>query len=281
MRNYNLFSYGAILILLISIGYAFILQKRETKKLRQQLKELIGKPSDDVNALGKFSEFGLIAAGMTHEISNPLSVILIKVGQLMKSVQSNERHPLDLEYGLNQIKSNAERIKTIIKSVREYIYQIEGSPEDFIPLREIIDNALVFYGQRLKNHGIELRLKNIDNVYISGQKGQYEQAILTLLSNSFDAIDHLPEKWIEISALNAKDNVQIIIKDSGPGIPVNVRQKMLEPFFTTKKDKGTGLGLSLVRGIAKNNGGELKYLEAPHTTFVLELPQASALLYHH
>jgi signal transduction histidine kinase len=72
-----------------------------------------------------------------------------------------------------------------------------------------------------------------------------------------------------------------LIKDSGHGIPSDVRSKMLDPFFTTKTNKGSGLGLSLVRGIAQKHGGDLKYIEDVNTTFMLELPQASSAQYHH
>lgn len=181
---------------------------------------------------------------------------------------------------MNQIKSNAERIASIIESVRGYIYRNDDQIEDFISLKDIIDNVLVFYGQRLKNHGIELRLKSIEKTYITGHKGQFEQAMLNMISNSFDAIDQLEEKWIEISAVKTEKTIQIFIKDSGHGIPVEVRGKMLDPFFTTKKNKGSGLGLTLVKGIARKHGGDLKYVENKNTTFMLELPQSSSMHYH-
>lgn len=269
------------LFILTSAGllYAFLEAKKEIKKLNHKLDDYKGHSDEDIYSRGKFSELGLMSAGITHEISNPLSVILGRATQLLKPGRLDNRETV--EKGIEQIKSNAERIATIIQSVREYIYRNEDVQEDFIPLKEIIDNVLVFYGQRLKNHGIELRLNNIDRVFVSGHKGQYEQALLNLMSNSFDAIDNLPEKWIEISAEKTKDLVQIIVKDSGHGIKGDVRDKMLNPFYTTKKGKGSGLGLTLVRGIAQKHGGDLKYIEGPNTTFMLELPKPSGTLYHH
>lgn len=240
------------------------------------MQSLRGESEDEMYGRGKFSELGLMSAGITHEISNPLSIISGRVTQLMRLTDSPE-----LQKGLKQIEENADRITRIIKAVREYIYRKEDLDEDYVSLKEIIDNVLVFYGQRLKNHGIDLRIKNIDRIYVRGHKGQYEQAILNLISNSFDAIDGLDEKWIEISAENHNDHVQIFVKDSGFGIPLEVREKMLEPFFSTKKGKGSGLGLSLVSGIAHKNGGDFKYVPSSHTTFMLELPVASNQSYHH
>lgn len=259
--------------------YALLEAKKEIRGLKRKLDDYRGQSDEDIYGRGKFSELGLMSAGITHEISNPLSVILGRATQLLKPGRMDNKE--NTQKGIEQIKSNAERIATIIQSVRDYIYRNEDVQEDFIPLKDIIDNVMVFYGQRLKNHGIELRLKNIDRVFVSGHKGQYEQAMLNLISNSFDAIDKLPEKWIEISAHKTNDAIQIMVKDSGAGITGETREKMLNPFYTTKKGKGSGLGLTLVRGIAQKHGGDLRYVDGPNTTFVLELPKPSGTLYHH
>jgi signal transduction histidine kinase len=280
MENLHYIIYAVLFLITLSLSIGLYKKNKETEKLKNQLKHFKGDSDEDLYSRGKFSELGLMSAGITHEISNPLSIILGRITQLQRIEIKPEKQE-DIKKGLDQIKSNAERISRIIQSVREYIYRNDEESEEFISLREILNNVLVFYGQRLKNHGIELRLKNIDGVYISGHKGQFEQAILNLISNSFDAIDHLDEKWIEISVNKTIDNIQIYVKDSGHGIPAEVRSRMLDPFFTTKKSKGSGLGLSLVRGIAQKHGGDLKYIEDEHTTFMLQLPQANSVHYHH
>lgn len=254
MEYYQIIISAFLSLIILSLSIALYRSSKETQNLRKQLNNFKGQTEDELYSRGKFSELGLMSAGMTHEISNPLSIILGRITQLLR-IEPSHDHKEEIKKGLQQIEKNAERISSILKSVREYIYKNDEQTEEFISLREILDSILVFYGQRLKNHSIELRLKDIDNVYVSGHKGQFEQALLNLISNSFDAIDKLNEKWIEISATKSGDSVQIFVKDSGFGIPASVREHMLEPFFTTKKNKGTGLGLSLVSGIAKKHGG--------------------------
>ena len=254
-----------------------ISEKRRNRRFNQQLTAYKGKSEDEMLNMGKYSELGLMSAGIAHEISNPLSIILGRIEHLIKRGPNSDTE--SIMKGLVQIQAHADRITHIIQSWRQYIYRNEAHIEDFIPLKDIINNVLVFCGQRLKNHNIELRLIHLDGIFVSGHKGQFEQAILNLITNSFDAVDNLSEKWIEISAKKSEDTVQIFFKDSGLGIPVEVREQMLDPFFSTKKGKGTGLGLTLVRGIAQRHGGDLKYLEAPNTTFLLELPQASVMRY--
>lgn len=256
---------------------ALISEKRRGRRFTQQMTAYKGKSEEEMINMGKYSELGLMSAGIAHEISNPLSIILGRVEHLLKRAPTSDKE--SLLKGVEQVQAQAERIAHIIQGWRKYIYRNESHIEDFISLKDIIDDVSIFCGQRLKNHGIELRLKNLDGIFVSGHKGQFEQAILNLITNSFDAIDHLSDKWIEISAKKSDDTIQIFFKDSGLGIPDDVQEKMLDPFFSTKQGKGTGLGLTLVRGIAQRHGGDLKYLEAPNTTFLLELPQASAMRY--
>lgn len=278
MENLNvIILLSLFMIITASLVMALMNEQRKAKRLSGELSRFKGQNEDELYDRGKFSELGLMSAGITHEISNPLSIILGRVTQLERRTGSDS----ELANGLAQIKDKAQRIAKIVQSVREYIYRNEEAEEDFISLSEVIDKVLIFYGQRLKNHGIDLRLNNIDRVFVRGHRGQYEQAILNLISNSFDAIDNLPEKWIDISTMRGPDNVQIFFKDSGHGIPVDLRSKILDPFFSTKKSKGSGLGLPVVRGIAQKHGGDLRYVDAPNTTFLLELPQASGTLYHH
>ena len=280
MENYQIIIYALLFIIITFLTLGLLMKSKEINNLKEQLTNIRGQSDGEIYGRGKFTELGLMSAGITHEISNPLTIILGRITKISR-MELSSSNKQEIEKGLEQIKTNAERIASIIQSVRKYIYRNDEETEEYISLTEIINDVLVFYGQRLKNHGIELRLKNVEKVYVSGHKGQFEQALLNLISNSFDAIDNLDEKWIEISAMKTNDKVQIYIKDSGHGIPSEVRSKMLNPFYTTKTNKGSGLGLSLVKGIVQKHGGDLKYIEGYNTTFMIELPQASSSQYQH
>ncbi len=181
----------------------------------------------------------------------------------------------ELGEGLQQILYTSERINRTVQGIREFIRQDDKSPDQEIPLKKIIDDVLAFCGQRMKNHGVNLRFYNIDQFKVIGNKVQIEQIFLNLLNNAFDAIEFLSDKWIEISAHDANDKLQIFVKDSGLGIPAEIATKMMEPFYSTKDaGKGTGLGLALASGIAEKHGGALTYVNnANHTTFLLEFPK--------
>lgn len=263
-----------LLIGLMTLAYYFIRERKINLHLSNKLAEFSAEQNDDLFGKGKFSELGLMSAGIAHEISNPLNIITGRIDQLQRNYRNPQKEK-ENALGIQQIRIAAERITNIIQHLRQYIYRDDMMSEDLISLTELFDDVLIFVGQRLKNHGIELRLINTENKFVKGHRGQLEQAIINLINNSFDAVDSLTEKWIEITAVEGNENVEIFFKDSGEGIPVTVREKMLEPFFTTKKMKGTGLGLTLVKDIALKHGGELVYIDkAPHTTFMLELPKA-------
>jgi C4-dicarboxylate-specific signal transduction histidine kinase len=269
-----------ISLLICALGFScFFLwkEKQKTKLFSERIAEFTGTRDNDLFGKGKFSELGLMSAGIAHEISNPLTVINGKVNQLLRIYRDPQKQK-DLADGLQKILYSSERIEKIVRGMRHYIYRDDEISEESISLQEIIDTVLLFCGQRLKNHGIEFRTINVDNVFVKGHRGQLEQALLNLINNSFDAVDELQEKWIEVTAVSEGEVVDIYVKDSGHGIPMDIEKQMLEPFFTTKHKKGTGLGLPLVKGIAEKHGGDLVYIEkAANTTFMLELPKATSI----
>lgn len=103
---------------------------------------------------------------------------------------------------------------------------------------------------------------------------QISQVLLNLLNNAFDAIELLPEKWIKLDAMKMEDTIVIHVTDSGHGIPEEEREKIFQPFYTTKPiGKGTGLGLSLSRKIVQDHKGTLTLdTNSAHTRFVIKIP---------
>lgn len=261
-------------VILAGMAAVLIHEIREKKKYQKKYHELSEERAPDLLGKGKFSELGLMCAGIAHEISNPLTIVMGNAQLILRNYKKPEKEK-EITKRIHQINYQSERIQKIITGLRHYIYRDDEIMEDYIQLSELMDSVLLFCGQRFKNHGIELRLNNLETSFIKGQRGQIEQAVLTLLNNSFDAIDHLKEKWIEISAVTVQTTVCIHFKDSGNGIPEKIKNHMMEPFFTTKETKGTGLGLPLVKSIAEKHGGDLTYDEKEeHTTFILELPRS-------
>lgn len=265
---------------LVSLSLLFLnlrATRGRIRRVHEDYKRKLEEFSRDRNAklLGqsKYSELGMMSAGITHEINNPLAVIQARTTQLLRIYRDPSRQN-EIGEGLQQILFTSERINRTVQGIREFIRHDDRVPDQEVELKKVVDDVLAFCGQRLKNHGVNLRCYNIDAYRVVGNKVQIEQVFLNLLNNAFDAIEFLPDKWIEISAHEAGDRLQIFVKDSGAGIPTEIAEKIMEPFYSTKEHgKGTGLGLALARGIAEKHGGNLTYVKkANHTTFLLDLP---------
>ncbi len=275
----TLWGYMGDLILIIGFSscglslYLELMKKRHEVKLNGLLKER----NDKLFSQSKYSELGMMSAGIAHEINNPLAVIQARTTQLLRIYRDPTKQQ-ELSEGLQQVLYTSERINRTIQGVREFVHQDERMPDTEIRIKDLVDDVLSFCGQRMKNHGVNLRFYRLEKFTVRGHKIQLEQVILNLLNNAFDAIEFLPDKWIEVSVSETPQMIQIFVKDSGAGIPPEIATRMMEPFYSTKEiGKGTGLGLALARGIVEKHGGSLVYVsDEAHTTFMLELPRFSA-----
>lgn len=274
-----------ILTSVISLGLLFLnmrTTKRRVRKVHEEYRDKLERMTRDRDSKlfsqSKYSELGMMSAGIAHEINNPLAVIQARTQQLLRMYRDSGKQE-EIGEGLHQILYTSERINRTVQGIREFIRQDDKNPDQEIPLKKIVDDVLAFCGQRMRNHGVNLRFYNIENFKVMGNKVQIEQIFLNLLNNAFDAIEFLPDKWIEISAHDANDRLQVYVKDSGAGIPPEIASRIMEPFYSTKDaGRGTGLGLALAGGIAEKHGGKLTYVQkANHTTFLLEFPKPKNL----
>ena len=232
-------------------------------------------------ANAKLVSLGEMGAGIAHEINNPLAVLKGRLSLLEKALQQD---PLDREKITNHITKllpMANRIEKIVRSMRNLCrtgdLDTELTPT---PLKSILDESLVFMEARLKNYGAEIRLEgDALEAQVLAVESQIVQVIVNALANSHDAIQNLAEKWVIITAIDLGEQIQIRIQDSGQGIQKEVRDKIGQPFFTTKAPgKGTGLGLSISRTIIEKHGGRLEFdHEQPHTTLNIWLPKVQGV----
>jgi C4-dicarboxylate-specific signal transduction histidine kinase len=121
---------------------------------------------------------------------------------------------------------------------------------------------------------VNLDIVAVEDGQVNCRPTQLSQVLLNLLSNAFDAVSALSEKWVRLTVTQEEQKLIIKVIDSGNGIPSDIAEKIMQPFFTTKViGKGTGLGLSISRGIIESHEGALFYDPSEkNTTFVIELP---------
>src|SRR5205085_7866138 len=123
----------------------------------------------------------------------------------------------------------------------------------------IINETVALSAERCTAGQIEVRVDPLPaDVLVDCREGQVSLILLNLLNNACEAIEHETERWVAISLEIDANTARISVTDSGPGIPAEIRPRIMEPFFTTKPfGKGTGLGLSVSRGLAEAQGGQL------------------------
>ena len=226
-------------------------------------------------AAAKMSALGEMAGGIAHEINNPLAVIYSRSLHIEKLLSRDEPKIDDAIKYAKTIFSMSERIATIVKGMKTFSRDADSDPLEICSLKKIIEDTLILCEQRIKLLGVSLDSDSkIGDFWIQGKAVQISQVLLNLLNNATDAIENSQNKWITINAKSTKDTVIIAVTDSGPGIPKAIREKMMNPFFTTKPvGKGTGLGLSVSRSILSNHNGSLSIDEScANTTFSIELP---------
>ena len=224
----------------------------------------------------KMAALGVMASGIAHEINNPLMIIIGKAYGVEKQLINANSNSTEISQSLKKIISTAERISQIIRGLKTFSRSGNQDPFLLETLSSIVDDAILVCAERFRINSIQLIVDAIPNVNIRCRSTEISQVFFNLLSNSFDAIAVQSEKWVKVKFKHFPERNQIRIEfiDSGNGIPHEVAQRLMEPFFTTKDvGKGTGLGLSISKGIIDAHKGEL-FLDPTclHTKFVVLLP---------
>ena len=225
----------------------------------------------------KLAAVGRLAAGVVHEINNPLATISACAEALESRANEgafdNSPEAKDLKEYLGLIRSEAFRCKQITNGLLDFS-RTRASEHIQVDLRDVITSAARLLSHQKRNAQVDVRVDVAHGLAsVSGDPGQLQQAIIALATNALDA---MPERGIlTIAARNQINAVVVDVIDTGIGIPTDNLPKIFEPFFTTKEvGRGTGLGLAVCYGILTEHGGTLDVQSSVGygTTFTITLP---------
>lgn len=223
----------------------------------------------------KLAAVGQLAAGLAHELNNPLGSITLALDSCHRFVEKNPKIALSV---LAEAHKAAARAHDIVTKLLHFSRDSRQGQRN-CTLREILEELQAVVGPLLRRDGVVLEVTNPDNRSFFLNPGEIGQALSNLVLNARDAVlEGQYEKRVKIDFTSRPEAVAIRVIDQGPGIPEQLRSRIYEPFFTTKPvGKGTGLGLSLARQMVEDQGGTLRLEEFPRgCCFVLELPTQSA-----
>ncbi len=219
----------------------------------------------------KIASVGRMAAGVAHEINNPLAGIMMYAEMLKEALAEDSPHKSDVQ----EIVDQTLRCKRIVAELLEFSRQSVGKVSSF-PVGELIQKSLrILINQALfQDIQVETDIEP-EMPLLVGDMGQLQQVFTNLFINAADAMKGRGKLAIRARFDTSKNHFMIEVADSGPGIPPHLRDKIFDIFFTTKPvGKGTGLGLSISQNIVKLHGGSIAY-ECPQsggTHFTIEIP---------
>lgn len=262
---------------IVIVATAFLLSKRMVARIAKAdvEKELM---NQQVIETGKLASLGELAAGIAHEINNPVAIMVEEAGwvhDLMEDEQfSSKENKDEFERALAQIKTQGKRCREITQKLLSFARKTDTCIED-VRINEVINDVIWFCAQRAKFSNVVIKSKLQENLPVLRiSHTEIQQVLLNLMNNALDSLEKRGGN-ITLTSWLEGDKVVISIEDNGPGIPRANLSRIFDPFFTTKPvGKGTGLGLSICYGIIKKMGGEINVRSVVDvgTTFYFRIP---------
>jgi two-component system, NtrC family, sensor kinase len=237
---------------------------KNNRELRAAYDELRATQAQLVQA-AKMASLGELVAGVAHEINNPLAFVMSHLDTVHKSLElfraqeDAERYWQKALQRLDETELGLVRIRDLVLKLRTFA-RLDQGERSVMNVAECVDSVITILGHRLKPINVELRLRPPSE--LECYPSLLNQVLLNLVANAVDAIDGTGQIVIEAGG-DGSDFV-LSVTDTGHGIPAELRERVLEPFFTTKPvGQGTGLGLSIAHSIVHKHGGRLVLSDAP------------------
>jgi signal transduction histidine kinase len=228
----------------------------------------------DLVAREKLATVGTLAAGVAHEVNNPLAAIRMEAELLGLKHASPE-----ITGATQAIMREVDRAARIAKSLLRLATQSHGRMEQ-VDVGQVLTDIVAVRAPLVKEVGIRMRFSTANGLpRMMARGGDLEQVFMHLLTNAEDAVHGRQSQNIEVTAEAGGDTVRVMVDDSGPGVPSELRVKVFDPFYTTKApDKASGLGLAMCQRIVSELGGRIWVEESPlgGARFVVELPAEMA-----
>ncbi|MBE7413766.1 MAG: hypothetical protein HS130_00490 [Deltaproteobacteria bacterium] len=220
----------------------------------------------------KMTALGELAAGLAHEVSQPLTVIKGLSLSMLRSLQQGSAH----FEKLSLIAGASKKMESIVKHLRAFT-RSEPTVMKTVDLNSVVRDAFLILREMLKSHSVETNIELREVPAVSGDPNRLEQVIINLVANAKDAMPgggtlRVSTGTVEITG---RRYARLVVEDTGEGIPEELIGRIFDPFVTTKEaGKGTGLGLSITSGIIKEHRGEIR-VESERgrgTAFTITIP---------
>jgi two-component system NtrC family sensor kinase len=241
-------------------------------------KELL---NEQVIQSGKLASLGELAAGVAHEINNPVAIMVEEAGWIQDLMEEEKplfaQSPNQAEYqrALQQIQTQGRRCKEITHKLLGFARRTDA-PVQAVQVNELVREVVAILERPAAYSNVSLSTElAADLPLVAASPAELQQVLINLVNNAIDAMDKTGGKIHIQTRVERPHEVEMIVRDNGPGIPQAVMGRIFDPFFTTKPvGKGTGLGLSICYGIINKLGGRIEVHsgEGAGAVFTVHLP---------
>lgn len=241
---------GAFIFSLFGIVFIF--------KKFNQMEEVLEKEMLNSSHNAKLASIGELAAGVGHEINNPLAIVSGSLRRAKKEFLKNGFKNDLITESFRKQEEGIKRISDIVEGLRTYV-RMDTDYNQILNVHELITKTMDFTIELYSKEGIQVKTDlSATECRIKGNTGKFYQVLMVLLSNARDAVEKCEKPEIHVSSESSNDELIIKVKDNGVGILDEIKDKIFESFFTTKEvGKGTGLGLSLAFKFIKEMNGRI------------------------
>jgi len=236
----------------------------------QHINDLLERTQHELAFQARMAGVGRLAAGVAHEIGNPLAAVMGMVDLLREGENDGEERD-DL---LRRIGDELQRVHATLRTLLDYARPPEGLVEE-LALGEVVRSAVEMVAVQKDFAGVTIQIQVPDDHRVLAEPGRLRQVLVNLLLNARDAVDG--RGTVVLVAEGGDDRCLLRVRDDGPGIPPGEEDSIFDPFYTTKDPgQGTGLGLSVSLQLVESFGGRLRYRQGSDggAEFVVELPTA-------
>lgn len=263
---YRMFKFALLIFIIGGAGIglmAFLLTKRMVRRMIKADKEK-ARLNQQMIETGKLASVGELAAGIAHEINNPVAIMVEEAGWIEDLLQEEEfaesPNLEEFKRALKQIATQGRRCKEITHKLLSFARKTDSTLKD-VQLNDLINEIVELSAQMAKYNKVNIETElTPDLPYVTLSPSEMQQVMLNLINNSLDAMEKTGgtiKIGTKISKLE-ENHIVITVEDNGPGIPEANLNRIFDPFFTTKAvGKGTGLGLSICYGIVEKMGGKI------------------------
>lgn len=273
-RNVGIF---LILLGIAAIAVTTVFTTRITVKHLKDADERTNSLNAQLMQSDKLAALGKMAAGVAHEINNPLAVILQKTGWMEDLLAEGDfqksQNVEEFKTSIKKIEEHVERARKVVHSMLGYARRMEPRLED-VDVNDTVNQTIAILNNYARINNIEIQTEMDPTLpIIAGDQAKLQQVFLNLISNAIDAIGK--NGRINVKSARSAGHILVRVTDNGPGIPEEMQRKVFDPFFTTKSaGKGTGLGLWISYGIMEKMGGNisLNSKAGEGTTFLVQIP---------